>query len=330
MNQISDFDINSDYLRSVTFEQLYDCAAILALSIVHYRGKFGVIPFRFSPEELIAARNGSVSTSMLAEGRKILEEAFALIQGDPELVTNEISDGKATRIKLEEKRQQRRINVMAPIRVKPDNSPDLLAARLVNISWGGATLHTEHTIGEVGDFIVIELPPFKNSRIRVQAEILRNTMVFGERTYGVRFSKVRTDDEAILEQLLAFLASSGKDSGQREDTRLTQRIDIQYDDTNELNATLEDISAGGLGITVPEPMELNQSLQVAISTTDDRCELVLRARVVRQHALEYSNIRMYRVGLEFEHPSEDIKSRVSNIIQNLASINLSDKMSLQL
>jgi Tfp pilus assembly protein PilZ len=146
--------------------------------------------------------------------------------------------------------------------------------------------------------------------------------------YSVRFSKLKTADENVFEQLLEFLADSGDDTGQRKNVRLTQRIDIQYDDINELQATLEDISAGGLGITVPEPMELNQSLLAVISTTDESCQLVLRARVVRQQELESSNIKLFRVGLEFEHPTEDLKDRIKKLIQTMASANPANKFEI--
>jgi c-di-GMP-binding flagellar brake protein YcgR len=312
-----------DNLHNVTYEQLYDCATFLALSILHHRITFGEVPLIYSVNELSAAKNGSDAIEALTEVGHILTEAFTLIKTESALLSNKLSGEKAPRIIQQEKRHQIRIDVTAPIFITTADSAGAITANLVNISWGGAAFNTEHSVGKVGDILDIELPSFKGRQISVQAEILRCNEEAGIRKYGVRFSRLRTDDEAVLEQLLTFLASSGNDSGKREHTRLTQRIDIQYDDTSELHATLYDISAGGMGITVPEPMELNESLQVSISTTDDRCQLVLRARVVRQQVLDASNMRMYRVGLEFEHPSDDIKHRVSEIIHNLASVNIS-------
>lgn len=318
-----DPDKKSVNLRDATLEQLYDCASLLALSVVHHRSKFGVVPFEYSANELSTTEHGSVAPEVLAEGKQTLEEVFALIKA-----SNRRPEGKAPKIKLEEKRQQIRINVSAPIYVVPANSNTPLKAKLANISWGGAALHIEQSIGEVGDFIDIELPSFRDRQISVQAQILRIWDVRGEQIYGVRFSKLRTADEEVLEQLLEFLADSEDDTDQRGDARLTQRIDIQYDDANELQATLEDISAGGLGITVPEPMEMNQSLLAVISTTDETCQLILRARVVRQHEIDFSNIRMFRVGLEFEHPSEDIKDRVNKLIRKMATAKPSAKFPL--
>ena len=153
----------------------------------------------------------------------------------------------------------------------------------------------------------------------MQTEILRISDAEGKLTYYTRFSRLRTADEELFEQLLEFLADSGDDPGQRKNARLTQRIEIQYDDANELQASLEDISAGGLGITVPEPMELNQSLLAVISSTDEKCQLLLRARVVRQQEIESSSFKIYRVGLEFEHPTEDLKDKVKQLIQTIAS-----------
>ena len=40
-------------------------------------------------------------------------------------------------------------------------------------------------------------------------------------------------------------------------SRLSQRLEIEFDDEQALQATLDDISAGGLGITVPDPLLLD-------------------------------------------------------------------------
>ncbi len=320
-NTLIDPDKKGENHLDATVEQLHDCVSLLALSIVHHRAKFGVVPFEYSATELGSAEPGSVTPEVLAKGRQILEEALAIIKHASIPSSNHHPQGKAPKIKLEEKRQQVRINVSAPIFVMPDNSTTPLKATLKNISWGGAALQIDQSIGEVGDSIHIELPSFKGCQIMVQAQIIG---LFGTRdgqAYSVRFSKVRTDDEDLFEQLLEFLADSGDDTGQRKHARLTQRINIQYNDTNELQATLEDISTGGLGITVPEPMELNQSLLAVISTTDEKYQLLLRARVVRQRELDSTNIKLFRVGLEFEHPTEDLKDQVKKLIQKMASAN---------
>lgn len=317
----------NETVGEATLEQLYDCASLLALSVVQHRAKFGVVPFEQSATELYAARKESAETDLLAEGKQTLEDALKIIKAAAAMPSSKQSKPKTENIILEKKRQQIRINVSAPIFVLPPKVTTPIKAKLENISWGGAAIHTEQSIGEVGDFIRVVLPKYKGHQLTVQAEILRTWEIASEKAYAVRFSKVRTADEEVLQQLLEFLAESGDTTGQRENARLTQRIDIQYDDASEFQVTLEDISAGGLGITVPEPMELDQSLLAAISTTDEQCQLLLRARVVRQQEMNFSNIKMFRVGLEFEHPTEDIKNRVNQLIRKLATVNPSVSLS---
>ena len=84
-------------------------------------------------------------------------------------------------------------------------------------------------------------------------------------------------------------------------------------------STLDDISSGGLGITVPDPVQIGQSLQIVISTLDDSCFLKLRARVVRQEKLRLRAVDVYRVGLKFEHPTEELKRRTAELIARMAS-----------
>jgi Tfp pilus assembly protein PilZ len=96
-------------------------------------------------------------------------------------------------------------------------------------------------------------------------------------------------------------------------------VDLQYGDEAELRATLEDISRGGLLITVPQSMEIGQSFQTAIGTVDGPCSLVLRARVVHQEPVAFGPVQMYRVGLQFEHPPEALRQRIDAMLQELAT-----------
>jgi len=83
---------------------------------------------------------------------------------------------------------------------------------------------------------------------------------------------------------------------------------------------LDDISAGGLGITVPDPVQIGQSLQIVISALDESCFLKLRARVVRQEPLKFRSMLAYRVGLKFEHPSEELEKRTAELISKMAAM----------
>ena len=91
-----------------------------------------------------------------------------------------------------------------------------------------------------------------------------------------------------------------------------------FNGIQELQSTLDDISAGGLGITVPDPLPIGQSLQTVISTTDGSCMLKLRARVVHQKAIKSRTTEFYRVGLKFEHPTDELRKRVQDMLGKIA------------
>lgn len=293
-----------------TAEQLYDCASLLALNIVHHRRKGGEAPIEYTVSKLGGTSQDQVTAGELYQANQILEEALALIKASSDHPT----ESKAPKLQLRDKRQQIRIKVSAPVYVMPDEAIAPIKAKLDNISWGGASLHIDKPIGEVGDLVHVELPSFRGHNINVRAEILRITDVGDETAYSIRFTKLKTGDEELFQQLLECLASSGDSSGQRKSARLTQRIDIQYDNTSELHATMEDISTGGMCITVPEPIELNQSLLLVISTTDQRYQLLLRARVIWQERVDSASIEVFRVGLEFEHSTDDLKERMNRLV----------------
>ena len=137
---------------------------------------------------------------------------------------------------------------------------------------------------------------------------------------ATRFSSLSTRDESELESVLELLMQSGDSEGQRKHARLTQRLDIQFDDFEELQATLQDISEGGLGITVPDPLQVGQSFQAVVSTMDERCSLKLRARVVHQEPISLGSTEVYHVGLKFEHPTEELRNRTNELIREMAAM----------
>ena len=87
----------------------------------------------------------------------------------------------------------------------------------------------------------------------------------------------------------------------------------------ELQATLDDISAGGMGITVPTPLQIGQSLQTVISALDGTSSLTLRARVVRQDPIKLGRTEVYRAGLKFEHHPDDIQERIEELLRKMAT-----------
>jgi c-di-GMP-binding flagellar brake protein YcgR len=164
------------------------------------------------------------------------------------------------------------------------------------------------------------LPFGRTERIAIVATVLRSFAIDGEREYGLRFDSLSPSDELRLQRILSILMSDPQTSGRRSEARLVQRLEIEYGDAGELRATLEDISASGLMLTVPEPLTIDQSLLISLSCADANCGLDLRGRVVHQTAIEAGDYTAYRVGLRLEHPTPELRTQVTEMLRQLASL----------
>jgi c-di-GMP-binding flagellar brake protein YcgR len=208
-----------------------------------------------------------------------------------------------------------------PIKVSWPQDSKPVNAKLEDISWGGASIHMLEANMDSGDMLRIFLPRPQGGLIAIEAKALRTKEHAdgGGFSVATRFSSLGTRDEAKLEEILEHLSKAADHEGQRSHARLTQRLELQFDGEQELLTTLDDISAGGLGITVPEPVQVGQSLQILISTLDESCYLKLRARVVRQEPVRLHAVDLYRVGLKFEHPSAELQQRTADLIAKVAA-----------
>ena len=305
-------------LDGASQEELTACIRLLALNVVQHRATDSFVPFRDSAEYLHPQGNDPEKADLFLAGRSTVEEALELVriiaanrtpEADPEPASSPI-----------EQRKQLRINVTAPIKLiwPEDDAPT--DARLQNISWGGAAITVDKVMMDKSDTLQIILPGTKGKPISIEAKFLRTWKLAEGDGEGlaVRFSSLATSDEGELEEVLKLLAQSADSNGLRQHARLTQRLDIQFDD-DELHATLEDISAGGLGVTVPDPLQIGQSLQAVISTFDEDYTLKLRARVVRQESIQMGKTELYHAGLKFEHPSEELNQLTRELIRKMAA-----------
>ncbi len=313
---------SDELLGEATRDELFACIRLLAISVVQHRAKCGFVTFEDSAMQLRSGTREAEEFGLFLEGKQVLEEALEMAKS----FATESPLGPGTEEPpsnlLAENRKQLRINVTAPIKVLWPGDSAPVDARLENISWGGAAIQVDEAKGEADDSLQIILPGTQSGSITVEAKIIRTWALPNGRGEGVatRFSSLSTRDEAELENVLEVLAQSGDSAGQRKYARLTQRLEIQFDDVEELRATLKDISSGGLGITVPDPLELDQSFQAVISTLDERCSLKLRARVVHQEPVNVGQAQIYNVGLQFEHPSEELRARIDELIREMAAL----------
>ncbi len=306
-----------DVLDSASREELSAAIQLLARSVAQHRQKQGFVRLEVSAQSF-GDDEAAVATGVYVEGGQVLEEALELVRSQ-ELALPPAQEADADPGEFAENRTQFRLNISTPMKVAWPGESRPADAQLENISWGGVAFHVPACPAEPGESVRLMVQRPQGGAIAIQAKVLRLYPFDGGVKVSARFSSLSTRDEeklmAILEQLAA-----GTDDGKRNFARLTQRLELQFDAVQELESTLHDISAGGIGITVPDPLKVGQSLQTVISTTDEKCSLKLRARVVRQEPLKMPHSVLYRVGLKFEHPSAELERRTAELITRIATL----------
>jgi c-di-GMP-binding flagellar brake protein YcgR len=315
-------EISHRLLSEASPDELLACIQLLAISVVQHRVKCGFVKLTDSTEQLITTQDNFDATGLFVKSNEVLEEALEMVRA---LAATPV---KAPAIQMEsgstsaDNRTQIRLKISIPVKVSWPQDSKPINAKLEDISWGGASIHMHEPNMDAGDILRIFLPRPQGGLISIEAKVLRVLQYPDGNGHSVatRFSSLSTRDEAKLEEILEHLSLSADHEGQRRHARLTQRLELQFDGEQELLTTLDDISAGGLGITVPEPVQLGQSLQILISTLDETCFLKLRARVVRQEPIRLHAMHVYRVGLKFEHPSAELQKRTSELIAKVAAV----------
>ncbi len=197
-----------------------------------------------------------------------------------------------------EKRVHARIHVSATIQV--DGGAIKGDAQLKDLSFGGARFETSQKVGEIGESVQLLLPGPGGCEIEIVGEIARiEAAPEGKSLVGVRFTDATPEMRGTLNHLIETLLEK-RGSSERAFPRVSRRMDIQYGDLSELKAILEDISLGGLAMTVADPLAFQEQIDVTVPDTAGDQLLVLRAKVVHQHAVKAeSGVTAYRVGLEF-------------------------------
>jgi len=219
----------------------------------------------------------------------------------------------------EEGRSQPRLHAQVPIRIKPAGAAEPVRALLGDLSWGGALIHCDAKPGELGEALEIELPYHQSRSIRIDAQILRAAAEEGGGcAVAVRFTRISPAAEEHLEKVLQLLLNKSE-NGQRRHPRLAQRLELYFDDPADIRATLEDVSRGGLSVTVPYSFSPGQSVQLTIQGGAAIGELRLRARVVHQSRLDNEKYELYRAGLELEHPAGELQELVGRLLEKLVS-----------
>jgi c-di-GMP-binding flagellar brake protein YcgR len=215
-----------------------------------------------------------------------------------------------------EQRVHARIHVSTKIDVV-STSGERLEAELRDLSKGGARFEAPAQVGQVGETIELYLPSLTGGEVSVHGQIIRHQMTpGGAHTFAVRFDDV---DEAKRDQLLelidVLLQASG--GGKRAHPRVARRIEIRFGQLEDLRAILEDISEGGLLMTVNEPLVLHEEIDLTVPDLAGGELIILHARVVNQRAVPREGGQSYRVGLEFTSVRPETKRVIRALLETV-------------
>src|SRR6516164_1631964 len=181
----------------------------------------------------------------------------------------------------DESRVHARIHVSTTIEVATPQGN--VEATLRDLSKGGARFLAPRAVGLVGETIELFLPSLGGDDIAVMAEIIRSQEGTDGHTVAVRFDAVDPPMRQPLNDLIEVLLTA-TGGGTRKEPRIARRMDIRFGQLGELRAILEDISRGGLAMTVAEPLALYEELEITVPDTIGDQLLILRAKVVHQRA----------------------------------------------
>jgi c-di-GMP-binding flagellar brake protein YcgR len=291
-------------------DTLLACAKLLALGIASHRAKFGAVPLAAHAALVPELRRAPEAFALGSAGDAAFAEALAVLATRPESASSQRSA---------DQRRQPRISLTAPVKLSEPGSRWLLTGTLLNISWGGASVRCKGLLSETGQQVCVHLPAADGASISILATIVRVEGELPDCMYALRFESLDLEDERRLQQILMALMEAPIEDGRRAEPRLVQRLDIEYGDAGEFRATLEDISANGLMLTVPDELALDQSLLITLSCPDSPRDLCLRARVLHSTRFGSDDFPLYRVGLRFEHPDETVRRCVTEILVQLVS-----------
>jgi hypothetical protein len=216
-----------------------------------------------------------------------------------------------------DERTQCRIKLSSPVNLSLKDRGKSVEAALKDIAWGGAAIVCAESFASVDDSVWLMLPVGRGIAIPILATVLRATITGDQIEFGLRFDSIKPDDALRFRRTLEILLKSGEQSGHRQGPRLVQRLDIESIDTGDLRSTLEDISTGGLLLTLLDRLELHASILIVLSSVDGSVTLELRARVVHRTLVREGGMEMYRTGLQFEHPEPELKASVASMLEQV-------------
>jgi len=222
----------------------------------------------------------------------------------------------------EEQRVHARIQVSTSIEVRRAGAGDRQSAVLKDLSKGGARFVVPSPVGDAGGLLDLYLPSLSGPDISVTAQIIRATPGADGVTIACRFDEVAAEmRQPLLDLIEVLLSTSGGHS--RRHARVARRMDIGFSNLHELRGILEDISAGGLSMSIGAPLVLYEELDITVPDTNGDQLLILHARVVNQRVLPVSETggeTVYRVGLEMGALRAETRRCLDGLLQTVLEL----------
>ena len=228
----------------------------------------------------------------------------------------------------EERRAQPRLRVSADIDVwsvvsdGSDERKNIMPGKLLEISQGGGRIEIANFDGEKGDMLGITLPLVGDRVLSVVGEVCWIIGVPVGKSMGMHFVLLNKRQTKTINKVIEILSSvPGGDS--RKHARVAARMAATYGSPVKLKAILEDISKGGMAMTIPATdakavPELNEIVNFAIQTREpDDDPLMLSARVVRSEAIRTGQGDVTRLHLKFGKLDAESRARVDLLLKSL-------------
>lgn len=222
----------------------------------------------------------------------------------------------------EEKRVHPRVQLSAEVRISGPRGFETGIMR--DLSKGGVAIFLPQPMGSKGDSVEVFLPFGEGVEIAVVAEIVRIQKTPQGVLHSLRYSMVEPAMRGKLSELIEELVNR-KDHLSRKHARIAKHLPVKYGKPSELKAILENISLGGLAMTVPSPLVLYEEIDLLIPVPNGKELLILRGRVVHQNPLREGDFTQYRVGLEFKDLSPGMECCLKELIRYLLESNKADE-----
>mgnify|MGYP001806088530 CR=1 FL=1 len=221
-----------------------------------------------------------------------------------------------------ERRTQARIDLRIPVELTIPGHDGPVRAVTRDLSWGGALLQIVDPLPNDVEILVLSLPWRRGKSIRAQAKLLRErSLREGGYLLALRFISLSPRSQNRLERLLKMLYPPDSTTGGGDSNALFRELEVTVSDTEELRQKLLQILDGCYTVTVFEAYQVGQSISLSITGTFDLPNIRLRARVsdVRKSEVKgFDWAELYTLSLEFEHPSNTIRTFVDLVLNRLS------------